>query len=178
MAAVLKTISVFAIPSFIAFILIYGHIKGVAVYETFVEGAKEGLTTAFRIIPYLVAMFVAIGIFRSSGAMDLTIKAVSSVLRLVGVPPEVLPLVIMRPMSGAASTGILAELFKVYGPDSFIGRTASTIMGSTETIFYTLSVYYGAVGVKNIRYTLIAGLLADAAGILASVLVCTMFFGR
>ncbi|HOB19970.1 MAG TPA: nucleoside recognition domain-containing protein, partial [Candidatus Atribacteria bacterium] len=130
MVAVLETVSVFAIPAFIAFILIYGHMKGVAVYETFVEGAKEGLTTAFRIIPYLVAMFVAIGMFRSSGAMEFVIKIVSPVLGLIGLPPEVLPLVIMRPMSGAASTGLLAELFKVYGPDSFIGRTASTVMGS------------------------------------------------
>ncbi len=178
MVAVLKTVSVFTIPAFIAFILIYGHIRGVAVYETFVEGAKDGLTTAFRIIPYLVAMFVAIGIFRSSGAMGFVIKVLSPVLNFIGLPPEVLPLVIMRPMSGAASTGILAELLQAYGPDSYIGRTASTIMGSTETIFYTLSVYYGSVGVRNIRYTLAAGLLADAAGILASLTVCALFFGR
>ncbi|HZK34838.1 MAG TPA: spore maturation protein [Bacillota bacterium] len=176
MVEIVKTISIFAIPVFIVFILAYGHLKGVAVYDAFIEGAGEGLTTAFRIVPYLVAMFVAIGIFRSSGAMDILINAVTPLFSLLGVPAEVLPLFIMRPMSGAASIGIVGELLKVHGPDSFIGRTASTAMGSTETTFYTLSVYLGAVGIKNARYALVAGLIADVSGFIASVLVCRMFF--
>ncbi|MDD3612817.1 MAG: spore maturation protein [Clostridiales bacterium] len=176
MLEAIKIISVFAIPLFFIFILAYGHFKGIAVYDTFIEGAKEGLTTAFRIVPYLVAMFVAIGIFRSSGAMDMVTELVKPIFSLLGGPPEVLPLFIMRPMSGAASLGILAELLKVYGPDSIIGRTASTAMGSTETTFYTISVYLGAVGIKNARYALAAGLIADMAGFIASIIICNVFF--
>ena len=127
-------ISVFAIPVFIVFILGYGYSKGVPVYEAFVEGAGEGLGTAFKILPYLVAMFMAIGVFRASGAMDLLIRVLSPVTNLAGIPSEILPLALMRPMSGSASAGMLAELFRVYGSDAFIGRTASTMMGSTETV--------------------------------------------
>lgn len=173
-----RLISIFAIPVFIIFILGYGYLKGVPVYEMFVEGAKEGLSTSVKILPYLVAMFVAIGIFRASGAMDLLIRILSPVTRLAGIPPEVLPLALMRPMSGVASAGMLAELLKVYSPESFIGRVASTMMGSTETVFYTLSIYFGAVGIKKIRYTLWAALLAEIVGLLASVVVCNLIFGR
>ena len=178
MIEVIRWISALAVPVFIVFILGYGAFKGVPVYETFVEGAKEGLGTAFRILPYLVAMFVAIGVFRASGAMDLLIRVLSPVIGLVGIPSEILPLALMRPMSGSASVGILAELLKVYGPDAFIGRSASTVMGSSETLFYTISVYFGSVGVKKTRYVLAAGLLADLAGLLASVAICTLIFGR
>jgi len=178
MAGVINIISSFAIPAFIFMVLIYGHLSGVNVYNSFVEGAKEGLTTAVKVLPYMVAMFVAIGIFRTSGAMDILVGLISPFVESVGIPAQILPLVIMRPMSGSASMGILAELFKVYGPDSFIGRIASTVMGSTETIFYTLSVYFGAVGIKRIRHTLWAALLADLAGLMASVMVCSIVFGR
>lgn len=178
MIEIVKYISIFAIPVFIFTILGYGYLKGVPVYETFVEGAKEGLSTALKILPYLVAMFVAIGIFRASGAMDFLIRGLAPVMHLAGIPPEILPLALMRPMSGTASAGMLAELLKVHSPDSFIGRVASTMMGSTETIFYTLSVYFGAVGIKKIKYTLGAALLADLAGLLASVAICSMIFGR
>jgi len=178
MAAVIRTISLLAIPVFIFFILGYGYVKKVPVYETFVEGAKEGLTTAIRVLPYLVAMFVAIGMFRASGAMDFIVGLLAPLARLAGIPSEILPLAMMRPMSGMASTGMLAEIFKIYGPDSFIGRASSTMMGSTETVFYTLSVYFGAVGIKKIKYTLWASLLADLTGLLASVAVCTLVFGR
>jgi spore maturation protein B len=171
-------VSIFAIPVFIVFILGYGYFKGVPVYEVFVDGAKEGLGTALKILPYLVAMFAAIGVFRASGAMDLLIRALSPVTNLAGIPPEILPLALMRPMSGSASAGMLAELFKAYGPDSFIGRTASTMMGSTETVFYTVSVYFGSVGIKKIRYVIAAGLIADLAGLLASVAICSLIFGR
>ena len=124
----------------------------------------------------MVAMFVAIGIFRSSGAMDILINIVAPVTSLLGIPSQILPLAIIRPMSGIASTGMLAEILKAYGPDSYIGRVASTMMGSTETIFYTLSVYFGSIGVKRIRYTLWAALLADLAGFIASVVICSIVF--
>jgi spore maturation protein B len=178
MVEFIKIISSFAIPTFIFVVLMYGFINGVNVYESFVEGAKEGFTTAVKVLPYMVAMFVAIGVFRTSGAMDILVNIISPVTNLLGIPAQILPLAIMRPMSGIASTGMLAELFKVYGPDSFIGRVASTMMGSTETIFYTLSIYFGAVGIKNIRYTLWAALLADIAGLIASVIVCGMAFSK
>lgn len=176
MVETLKMFSSFAIPVFIFIVLGYGYIKGVKVYDVFVEGAKDGFVTAVRVLPYMVAMFVAIGIFRTSGAMDMLILILSPLIRLIGIPPEILPLALMRPMSGIASTGMLAEIFKTYGPDSFVGRVASTMMGSTETIFYTLSVYFGAVGIKKIRHTLWASLLADVAGLLASVIICSIIF--
>lgn len=177
MIEIIRVMSIFAIPSFMIFVLGYGYIKGVNVYDTFIEGAKEGLSTVIRVFPYMVAMFVAIGIFRSSGAMDILVKILSPITSLVGIPGEMLPLALMRPVSGIASTGILGELFKTYGPDSFIGRAASTMMGSTETIFYTLSIYFGAVGIKKIRYTLWGSLLADIAGLVASIIVCSIVFG-
>lgn len=174
----IKIVSVIAIPGFIVFVLGYGHIKKVNVYDTFIEGAKEGLSTVIRIFPYMVAMFVAIGIFRSSGAMDILVKLISPITGLIGIPGEVLPLAFMRPISGIASMGVLGELYRTHGPDSFIGRLASTVMGSTETIFYTLSIYFGAVGIRKMRYTLWGSLLADLAGLLASVIICTIVFGR
>ncbi|NLJ40074.1 MAG: spore maturation protein [Clostridiales bacterium] len=174
----IRIISIVAIPALIVLVLGYGHIKGVKVYDTFVEGAKEGLTTVLRIFPYMVAMFVAIGVFRSSGAMDFLVKVLAPLTNLVGMPTEVLPLALMRPVSGIASIGILGEVLKTYGSDSFIGRVASTMMGSTETIFYTLSLYFGAVGIKKARYTLIGSLLADIAGVAASIIICTLVFGR
>ena len=178
MIQITQWISALAIPVFIIFVLGYGAVKGVPVYETFVEGAGEGIRTAFHILPYLVAMFVAIGVFRASGAMDFLIRILSPVTNLAGIPSEILPLAMMRPMSGSASAGMLAELFRTYGPDTFIGRSASTMMGSTETVFYTISVYFGAVGIKKTRYVLAAGLLADLAGLLASVAICSFIFGR
>lgn len=175
---VLQGLSRLAIPVFIVFILLYGFGKKVPVYEVFIEGAKEGLTTAIRILPYLVAMVVAIGIFRTSGAMELLTQILSPVTNWMGVPSEVLPLALMRPMSGSASLGILAELLKTHGPDTFVGRTASTMMGSTETTFYTISIYLGSVGYKDSRYILAAGLLADLAGFASSILICSLVFGR
>ena len=172
----IRILSLVAIPSFIIFVLGYGQIKKVNVYETFIEGAREGLTTVVRVFPYMVAMFVAIGVFRESGAMDMLVKLLSPITNLLGIPREVLPLALMRPVSGMASTGILADILKTYGPDSFVGRVASTLMGSTETVFYTLSIYFGAVGIKKIRYTLWGSLLSDIAGLFASIIICSIVF--
>ena len=178
MVGIFETLSRFIIPVFILFILVYGFYKKVPVYEAFIEGAKEGFTTVIRILPYLVAMLVAIGVFRTSGAMELLFTLISPVTNLLRIPAALLPLAFMRPLSGSASIGILAEMLKVYGSDSYIGRTASTMMGSTETTFYTASIYLGSVGLRDTRYALVAGLLSDLVGFLSSIIICTLVFGR
>ena len=171
-------LSKYAIPAVFLMILSIGAYKGVKVYDEFVEGAREGIETIVRIIPNLVGLLVAVGVFRASGALDLLIYAVRPVTTFLGLPTEVLPLALLRPVSGSASIAIVSDILKAYGPDSFIGRVASTMMGSTETILYTLAVYFGSVGIKNIRYTLLAALIADLASIVASVWVCSLFFGK
>ena len=162
--SIINIISVVAIPMFLLLFLGWGLVKRVKVYEVFVEGAKDGFNTAVRIIPYLVAMLFAIGIFRASGAMDVMIAILTPVTNLIGMPAETLPMALMRPLSGSGSLGIMTELMKVHGPDSFIGILASTMYGSTETTFYVLAVYFGAVQVKNTRHALPAGLIADVFG--------------
>ncbi len=175
---IIGVLSAYAIPAIFLVILSFGMWREVKVYDVFVEGAKEGITTVLRIIPSLVGLLVAVGVFRASGALDLLIYAVSPATNAVGIPAEALPLAFLRPISGSASLALVSDIIKNYGPDSFIGRVVSTMMGSTETIFYTLAVYFGAVGIKNIRYTLAAALLADAASVVASVWICGLVFGR
>ncbi|QZT33146.1 spore maturation protein [Caldalkalibacillus thermarum TA2.A1] len=177
MYTVITAISVWAIPALICFILIYGIIKGLPVYETFVEGAKEGFGTAINIIPHLVGMMVAVSIFRASGALDYLLLFISPVLSLLYIPAEVVPLAIIRPISGAGALAITSDLIAQYGSDSFIGRLASTMQGSTDTTLYVLTVYFGAIGVRNIGYALKVGLLADLAGALAAILIVTIVFG-
>jgi len=175
--AVLNLVAVLAIPLMIAVFLAWGYAKKVRVYEVFVEGAKDGFTTAIRIIPYLVAMLFAIGIFRASGAMDVLTLVLAPVTNLIGMPPEALPMALMRPLSGSGSLGIMTELMKTHGPDSFIGILASTMYGSSETTFYVLAVYFGSVNVNVTRHAVPAGLIADACGMLAAVLICRVLFG-
>ncbi|HOJ09179.1 MAG TPA: spore maturation protein [Clostridiales bacterium] len=175
---IIKVIADFAIPVTFLIILIIGLYRDIKVFDVFVEGAKDGIYTVLRIIPSLVGLFAAIGVFRASGAMDLLVFSVKPLADLFNIPSEVLPLVLLRPISGSASLALVSDIIKVHGPDSFIGRLISTMMGSTETIFYTLTVYCGAAGIKNIKHTLLAALIADAAGILASVWICTLIFGR
>jgi spore maturation protein B len=146
------------------------------VYEVFVEGAKDGFNVAIRIIPYLVAMLAAIGIFRASGALELLISVLSPVTTFIGMPPETLPMALMRPLSGSGSLGIMTELMKVHGPDSLIGIMASTMYGSSETTFYVLAVYFGAVNVKNTRHAVPTGIIADVAGMLAAVWIVNLLF--
>jgi len=174
---VINFISIIAIPLMIAIFLIWGSFKKVRVYEVFVEGAKDGFHTAIRIIPYLVAMLFAIGIFRASGAMDVLISIITPLTNLIGMPPDALPMALMRPLSGSGSLGIMTELMKVHGPDSFIGVLASTLYGSSETTFYILAVYFGSVNIKNTRHAVPVGLLADLAGMLAAVFICRILFG-
>jgi spore maturation protein B len=175
--AAINIVAVVAIPLVILVFLTWGAVKKVKVYEVFVEGAKDGFGTAVRIIPYLAAMLVAIGIFRASGAMDVLVTLLSPITRFIGMPAETLPMAIMRPLSGSASLGIMTELMKVHGPDSLIGVLASTMYGSSETTFYVLAVYFGAVGIKNTRHAVPAGLIADAVGMLAAVWIVKIVLG-
>lgn len=154
-------------------ILSYAMRQKINVFESFVSGAKQGFDTAIQILPYLIAMIVAIGMLRASGFFDLLNALLSPMLSKLGMPPELLPLALMRPFSGSASTGIMAELIHTYGGDSRIAKTAATMMGSTETTFYVVAVYFGAVGVVRVRHAIVAGLLADLAGVLASVFICS-----
>jgi len=173
---IIGTVSAWAIPVFLLAIPLYGACKGVKVYESFVEGAKGGFQMAIRIIPYLVAILVAVGMLRGAGAIDLLSQWLDPVLRRVGFPAEILPLGIMRPLSGSGSLGIVTELINVHGPDSFIGRLAATAYGSTETTFYVLAVYFGAVGIKRARHAVVAGLTADVVALIAAVIVCRLVF--
>ena len=161
----------------IVFIPLYAAFRKVPVYETFVEGAKDGFGTAINIIPHLVGMMVAISMFRASGAMDMIISSVRPLLERIGVPGEVLPLGLLRPLTGAGSLAFTAELIKTYGPDSMIGRIASTIQGSTDTTLYVLTVYFGAVGIRRSRYALKVGLLSDLVGFAAAIIICLFIFG-
>jgi spore maturation protein SpmA len=174
----IQIISTLAIPFFIFVFIGYGALKKVKVYEQFVEGAKEGFNIAIRIIPYLVAMLVAIAIFRAGGAMD---NWLIPVLRIVtdpiGMPAEALPMALMRPLSGSGSLGVMADIIAVHGPDSFIGILVSTFFGSSETTFYVLAVYFGAVNIKNTRHALPAGLAADIAGALGALFIVKLLFG-
>lgn len=164
---------------FIAFVVgipLYGAIKKIDVFDAFTTGAKQGFETSVHIIPYLIAMMVAVGMLRASGFFDLLYQFLAPVLTAVGMPAELLPLALIRPFSGSAATGVMAELIHEHGGNSFIAKTAATLMGSTETTFYVIAVYFGAVGIKRTRHAIPAGLLADLAGIITTVLVCNYFF--
>ncbi|KTD52664.1 spore maturation protein [Legionella quateirensis] len=165
---------------FLAFIVgipLYAAIKKINVFDAFIVGAKQGFDTSISIIPYLIAMMVAIGMLRASGFFDLLNQLLAPLLTMIGMPPEVLPLALIRPFSGSASTGVMAELIHQYGGDSIIAKTAATMMGSTETTFYVIAVYFGSVGIRRTRHAIPVGLLADFAGIIASVLICRYLFG-
>lgn len=177
MTAVLETISVWAIPVVIAAVSLYAICKKVPVYSVFTEGAKEGFSTAIMIIPYLVAMLCAIGMLRASGALDWFCNLIAPIANLIDLPSEVLPMGIMRSFSGGGAEGMMAELLKTYGTQSQIGRIASVALGSTETTFYIVAVYYGAIGVTNARQSIAAGLLGDLASLIAAtVIVNVMWF--
>ncbi|TCO78633.1 spore maturation protein [Marinisporobacter balticus] len=176
MIYLLNLLSVMIIPIMITVILIYGMMKKIDIYEAFVEGAGQGFQTAIRIMPYLIAIFLAIGIFKDSGGLNLFTKILYPITNFLGIPREVLPLAIMRPVSGSGALGVVKDLLHTYGPDSFIGRVASTMMGSAETIFYTMAVYFGAVGIKNSRHTLLAALISHVAAVFASIWVCRWIF--
>lgn len=174
--SIIEWVSILAIPLLMFIFLLAGYIKKVRVYEVFIEGAKEGFNIAVKIIPYLVAMLVAIAMFRASGALDLLGAIVRPITTLIGMPPEVLPMAFMRPLSGSGSLGVMTELMSTHGVDSLIGFIASTMYGSTETTFYVIAVYFGAVNIRNTRYALPVGLLADAAGLITAVFICNLLY--
>lgn len=163
------------IPIIMLLIVFYGMIKGRKVYEWFVEGAKEGLKVCLNIFPYLLAMIVAVHIFRESKLLDLLNNLISPLTGIIGLPKEIIPLVLIKPLSGSGATGIFTDILKNYGPDTAIGLIASVIMGSTETIFYTITVYFGAVKIKKIRHTLWAAIMADMMAIIMAILMVKIF---
>jgi spore maturation protein B len=177
MTYAIQGLSRWAIPILLLGITTLGLSRRVSIYESFVEGAKEGWQTAVRVLPYLVGMLVAIQIFQQSGALDQIINFLSPITNWLGFPREVLPLALMRPISGSGSLGILSQTLATFGADSLIGRLAATLMGSSETTLYVLTVYAGSVGLKRTRHTLAASLLSDLAGALAALYIVLHYFG-
>jgi spore maturation protein SpmA len=165
------------VPALVAGILIFGWIRGVRVYESLVNGAKEGFQVALRIIPYLVAILVMVGMLRAAGGIDLLVHYLGPITAWIGMPAEALPMAMLRPLSGSGAYGVMAAIMEQHGADSYIGYMVSTFQGSTGTTFYVLAVYFGAVGVKRTRHALPACLLADTAGILAAVFIVNLLFG-
>ncbi len=170
-------LSVWAMPLMIVGIVAFGMGKRVNVYQSFTDGAKVGLENMVAIVPPLVGLMVGITMLRGSGAIDLLGSLLSPVLKPLGIPTEVLPLALLRPVSGSGSVAIVGDLMKNFGPDSLVGKIAAVMMGSTETTFYTVAVYFGAVGIKNSRHTLKSALLADFTGIMLSIYITKLFFG-
>lgn len=177
MLGIISELSRWAIPVLLLVVLLAAAVRRVNVYETFVEGAEAGFATAIKTIPYLVAMLVAIGIFRASGAMEILVDILSPLLNIIGLPAEVLPHAIMRPLSGGAALGIASDIIKTHGPDSFLGRLVSTMQGSCDTTFYVLTLYFGAVGISRYRYSVALGLISDLMTLIASVFIVYTFFG-
>jgi spore maturation protein B len=175
--AALETVSAWAIPVLLAGIPALALARRVKVYPAFVEGAKEGFETAVRIIPPLVAILVALGMLRASGAMDAATSALAPLTAVLGIPASVVPLVLVRPLSGGGALGVVGDVLRTEGPDSYAGRLASVMAGSTETTFYVLAVYMGAVGVSRYRHALPAALVADLAGFAAAVVAVRLVFG-
>ena len=172
-----RILSQYAIPALLLFIPLYGLLKRQPVYEQFVEGAAEGVGMALQILPYLLAMLVAVAVFRASGAFAAIAVLLEPLTGPLGVPAEVLPLALMRPLSGSGALALSAQIIREAGPDSFTGLLASVMQGATDTTFYILAVYFGSVGVKKYRYALSVGLSADLVSFIASYIVCRIMFG-
>ena len=169
--------SAWMLPTLVATLVLYGWVRGVRVYDSLVEGAKQGFEVAIRIIPYLVVILVVVGMFRASGGIALLVVVISPLTAMIGLPAEALPMALLRPLTGTGAFGVMAEAMTVHGADSLVGYMVSTFQGSTETTFYTLAVYYGAVGIRETRHTVPACLLADTAGILGAVFIVNLMFG-
>ena len=174
--AALETLSLWAIPVLLVAIPLAGILRGVKVYDVFIEGAKEGFDVAVRIIPFLVGILVAIGMFRGSGAMDLMLAGLRPIVGPLGFPPELMPLAVLRSLTGSGSLAFTTDLIKTHGADSLIARTAATMYASSETTFYVLAVYFGAVSVRRTRHAVPAALIADLVAAIAAVAVCAWMF--
>jgi spore maturation protein B len=173
---ILEAISLWAVPVMLVGIPLAGVIRKVKVYDVFIEGAKEGFDVGVRIIPFLVGILVAIGMFRGSGAMDLLAAGLRPIAAATNFPAELLPLAILRSLSGSGSLAFTTDLVKTHGPDSLIGRMAATMYGSSETTFYVLAVYFGAVGIRRTRHAVPAALIGDVVAAIATVAVCAWLF--
>ena len=167
----MMNIGTYAVPVIICFILVYGYLHGVRVFDVFLEGAKEGIQVSMSILPALIALVTAVGMFKASGGLDVLSYALAPVANLLGIPREVIPLVLLRPISGSGAMVIFTDIIKTYGPDSFVGRVASVMQGSTETTFSTVALYYGAAKIKNTRHTIPAALCGDLTGFVMSALL-------
>ncbi len=172
----INVVADWAVPFLIFLIPVVGLLRGVKVYEVFVEGAKEGFQVAVTIMPYLVAILVAIGLLRDSNAMDVFVRALQPFTGLIGMPADLLPMAVIRPLSGSGALGYMNSVLIEYGPDSYNGMLASVMMGSTETTFYILAVYFGAVNIKKSRHAVLAGLAGDFGGLLAAVILSSIVF--
>ena len=167
----------YIIPAIIVFIVVYALIKGVPVFDVFISGAKEGFATVLDILPTLIGLMMAIGILRGSGALELLVKLFEPLAEATGFPKEAVPITFMRLISSSASTGILLDIFKNYGPDSFVGRFVSVMMSCTETVFYTMSVYFMSIKITKTRYTLAGALVANFAGVISALIICYKIWG-
>mgnify|MGYP005791911249 CR=1 FL=1 len=166
----MEKIGSYSIPIIVAMIIIFGFIKKVNVFDTFIEGAKEGMKSTVAIAPSIIGLITAVTMLKASGALDIFSAFIRPVTESLSIPSEIVPMMILRPISGSGSIALLDNMFKNFGPDSIIGQIASVMMGSSETTFYAITVYYGAIGVKNIRYTVPCALLADLTGFIMSIL--------
>lgn len=176
MNSILTQLSAYILPLLILFILVFGLIKKVNLYEVFIDGAKEGLKSGVGIVPYLVAIIVAIGMFRASGAIDSIASILKAPLSYFNIPADVLPIMIVRSLSGSANLGVLGDIVSNVGANTYTAKLAAIMVGCSETTFYVLSVYFGSIGIKKVRYALLTGLLADFAGIVLSVCVASYLF--
>lgn len=174
--AIMNIISLWALPAILLIILTMGLIKKVPLYEVFTDGAKDGFKVAINIIPYLVAIIVAISMFRASGIIEMAGTAFSSILSQLHIPADVLPVMIVRSLSGSAALGVFSDIANNLGPDNYATKLSAVMVGSSETTFYVLAVYFGAVGISKLRYALLVGLLADFIGIVAAIWVCNWMF--
>lgn len=172
----MNTISLWILPAILLIILTVGLVKKVPLYEAFTEGAKDGFSVAVNIIPYLVAILVSISMLRASGAIDMCGSLLSGVLTKISAPVDVLPLMIVRSLSGSAALGVFSDIANNFGPDAYATKLAAVIVGSSETTFYVLAVYFGAVKIAKVRYALLTGLIADAIGIMVAIVVAHQFF--
>lgn len=172
----MKEISDYILPAIIASIVLHGAFKGVEVFNVFIEGAKSGFKTVYNIIPALIALLLSINMLKASGGLDVLLSLLSPIGNFLGIPKDVIPLTILSPISGSGALGVYESILSDFGPDSFVGRCASVMMGSTETTFYTLALYYGSIGVKKTRHTLPSALCADFTSFILSSRFVKLFF--
>lgn len=173
---IIQYLSKIAIPFMIVGIISYGVSKNIKVYDSFTEGAKGGITIAIKIIPFFVAMLVAIGVFRASGAMEYLIMGLTPITNILNIPGEVVPMIFMRPLSGSGAQGIVSEMAINHGPESILTRTVAVMMGSSETTIYILAVYFGSISIKKQRHALASGLIADLVGVISAIYITKIFF--